>query len=96
MGALVALYKPFDLSLQNFIKYIYLLYIFFALYCFDCALLPKGKKGNERAGSEKGKNRQDVLTSLFAFSLLLSSQLMLCLFLGVCVAFFSIALFTCI
>ena len=42
-------------------------------------------KGNERAGREKGKNGQDVLTSLFAFSLLLSSQWMLSLVLGVCV-----------
>ena len=40
---------------------------------------PRKKKGNERAGREKGKNGPDVLTSLFAFSLLLSSQLMLCL-----------------
>ena len=56
------------------------------MYCFDCALLPKEKKGNERAGSEKGKIRQDVLTSLFAVSLLLSSQL---------IFFFHLSLFTC-
>ena len=51
-------------------------------------------------------NGQDVLTSLFAFSLLLSSQLMLCLLLSVCeffcflffvvVVFFLLSLFTCI
>ena len=82
---LVALYKPFDLSLQNLIKYTYLLYIsFLVLFGFDCALLPKEKKGNERAGREKGKHGPDVSTSLFAFSLLLSSQLMLCLLLDVC------------
>ena len=53
---------------------------FSVLFGFDCALLPKiKKKGNGRAVREKGKNGQDVLTSLFAFSLLLSSQLMLCM-----------------
>ena len=94
MRTLVALYKPFDLSLQNLIKYKYLLYIsFFVLFGFDCALLPKEKKGNERAGREKGKNGPDVLTSLFAFSLRLSSQLMLYLFLDVCEFFFFLLLF---
>ena len=67
MGTLVALYKPFDLSLQNLIKYKFLLYIsisFFALFGFDCALLPKEKKkkkkrkSRERVGREKGKKEQ--------------------------------------
>ena len=85
MGTLVALYKPFDLSLQNLIKNNYLLHLFFVWFGFDCAPLQNGrKKGNERAGREKGKNGPDVLTSLFAFSVLLSSQLMLCLLLDVC------------
>ena len=85
MGTLVALYKPFDLSLQNLIKNKYLLYISF-LFCLvsTVPLYPWEKKGKERAGREKGKNGQDVLTSLFAFSLLLSFQLMLCLLLDVC------------
>ena len=86
MGTLVALYKPFDLSLQNvLIKYKYLLYISF-LFCLVSTVpfYPREKKGNERVGREKGKNGPDVLTSLFAFSLLLSSQLMLCLLLDVC------------
>ena len=82
---LVALYKPFDLSLQNLIKNKYLLYISL-LFCLvsTVPLYPWEKKGNERAGREKGKNGPEVLTSLFAFSLLLSSQLMLCLLLDVC------------
>ena len=94
MGTLVALYKPFDLSLQNLIKYKYLLYISFFWFGFDCPLLPKKKKtkGNERTGREKGKNGPDALTSLFAFSLLLSSQLMLCLLLDVC-EFFVVVFF---
>ena len=77
------------ISLLTLIKYKYLLYISF-LFCFVLTVpfYPRGKKGNERAGRGKGKNGQDVLTSLFAFSLLLSSQLMLCFFLGVCVFFF--------
>ena len=109
---LVALYKPFDLSLQNLIKNKYLLYISL-LFCLvsTVPLYPWEKKGNERAGREKGKNGPEVLTSLFAFSLLLSSQLMLCLLLDVCVFFvcfffvcfffwgggvFLLSLFTCI
>ena len=85
MGALAALYKPFDPSLQNLIKYTYLLYIFFCIV-LTVPFYPRKKKGNERAGSEKGKIRQDVLTSLFAVSLLLSSQL---------IFFFHLSLFTC-
>ena len=41
-----------------------------------------------KSREEKGKNGPDILTSLFAFSLLLSSQLMLCLLLDVCEFFF--------
>ena len=90
MGTLVALYKPFDLSLQNLIKYKYLLCISF-LFCLVstvpfCPRKKKEKKGNERVRREKGKKGPDVLTSLFAFSLLLSSQL-------ICVIFFFFLLF---
>ena len=103
MGTLVALYKPFDLSLQNLIKYKYLLCISF-LFCLVSTVLfyprkKKEKKVNERVRREKGKKGPDVLTSLFAFSLLLSSQL-------ICVSFFfffrflwfffPLSLFTCI
>ena len=87
MGTLVTLCKPFDLSLQNLINF---------LFGFECALLPKKKKtkGNERTGREKGKNGPDTL------SLLLSSQLMLCLLLDVCeffvVFFFVVSFFLCV
>ena len=57
------------------------LHLYFGLFCFDCALLPKEKR---KSRERKRKNRQDVLTLLFAFSLLLSSQLML----SGCVCFF--------
>ena len=75
MGTLVVLYKPY-MSLQNVIKYKYLLYISF-LFCLVSTVLfyPREKKGNERVGREKGKKGPDVLISLFAFSLLLSSQI---------------------
>ena len=60
MGTLVALYKPFDLSLQNLIKYKYLLYISF-LFCL-VSTVPfysrKKKRGNERVGREKRKKDQ--------------------------------------
>ena len=87
MGTLVTLCKPFDLSLQNLINF---------LFGFECALLPKKKKtkGNERTGREKGKNGPDALISLFTLSLLLSSQLMLCLLLDVC-EFFVVFFFCC-
>ena len=45
------------MSLQNLIKYKYLLYISF-LFCFDCALVLKEKKGNEKVGREKRKKDQ--------------------------------------
>ena len=68
MGTLVALYKPFDLSLQNLIKNKFLLYISFVL----CLVLTvpfyprkknktkqktktKKRKSRERVGREKGK-----------------------------------------
>ena len=88
MGTLVALYKPFDLSLQNLIKYKYLLCISFLFGLVSTVPFyprkKKEKKGNERVRREKGKKGPDVLTSLFAFSLLLSSQL-------ICVTFFFFA-----
>ena len=59
MGTHVALYKPFDLSLQNLIKYKYLLYIsFFVLFGFDCALLPKEKKERKRKSSERKRKKR--------------------------------------
>ena len=83
MGTLVALYN-FSTSLFCF--------VWFRL----CPFTQEKKKGNERAGREKVNHGPDVLTSLFAFSLLLSSQLMLCLRLDVCVFFlFFFVLFCC-
>ena len=59
MGTPFALYKPFDLSLQNLIKYKYLLYIsFFVLFGFDCALLPKEKKERKRKSSERKRKKR--------------------------------------
>ena len=95
MGTLVALYKPFDPSLQNLIKYKFLLYISLLLCLVRLCPFTQGKKkeGNERVGREKGP---DVSTSLFAFSLLLSSQLM-CDFLFLFCSFFCLlSLFTSI
>ena len=98
-------WEPFlpYISLLTLIKCKYLLYISFLFsFVLTVPLYLREKKGVERAGREKGKNGQDVLTSVFAFSLLLSSQLMLCLFLGVCVCvrffffFYFLSLFTCI
>ena len=61
MGTLVALYKPVDLSLQNLIKYKYLLYISFCvLFGFDCALLPKEKKKETKEQWEK-KEKTDKM-----------------------------------
>ena len=86
------------ISLLTLIKHNYLLYISF-LFCFVLTVpfYPRGKKKESKEQGEK-KEKTD-LTSLFAFSLLLSSQLMLCLFLGVCVCvffFYFLSLFTCI
>ena len=111
MGTLVTLCKPFDMSLQNLIKYKYLLYISFLFGLVSTVPFyprkKKEKKGNERVRREKGKKGPDVLTSLFAFSLLLSSQLMCVSFLFTCLFcffvfvfvlcfFFLLSLFTCI
>ena len=62
MGTLVALYKPFDLSLQNLIKYKYLLYISFC-FVLTVPFYPRKKKerkkkGNERTGEKKEKTDQ--------------------------------------
>ena len=75
--------SPSGVSKTKLNIYISSLHLYFGLFCFDCALLPKEKR---KSRERKRKNRQDVLTLLFAFSLLLSSQLMLsgC----VCVFFF--------
>ena len=76
MGTLVALYKPFDLSLQNLIKYKYLLYSSF-LFCLVSTVLfyPREKRKRKSRVRKRKKKGPDVLTSLFAFSLLLSSQI---------------------
>ena len=58
MGTLVALYKPFDLSLQNLIKYKYLLYISFLFWFRLCPCTQGKKKGNEKVGREKRKKDQ--------------------------------------
>ena len=62
MGTLVALYKPFDLSLQNLTKDKYLLYIsfFFVLFWFLLCSFTQGEKkgGNERVEREKRKKDQ--------------------------------------
>ena len=68
-------------NLQNLIKYKYLLYISVLFWSRLCPFTQGKKKGNGRAGREKGKNASEVLTSLFAFGLLLSPQLMICLLL---------------
>ena len=58
MGTLVALYKPFDLSLQNLIKYKFLFYISFVLcLVLTVPFYPRKKnknknKKNERVGKE--------------------------------------------
>ena len=80
MGTLVALYKPFDLSLQNLIKYKFLFYISFVL----CLVLTvpfyprkktkkqkqkqkqKKRKSRERVGREKGKNEKRTTCINFA------------------------------
>ena len=82
MRTLAALYRPFVLSLQSLIKYKYLLYISF-LFCLVSAVpfYSRKKKGKRKSRERKTKKGPDVSTSLFAFSLLLSSQLM-------CVSFF--------
>ena len=64
MGTLVALNKPFDLSLQTLIKYKFLLYI--SLFCFvsfhfGCVFLPKG----EFINAQQMFNSIDL--SLFSF-----------------------------
>ena len=66
--------SPSGVSKTKLNIYISSLHLYFVLFCFDCALLPKEK---QKSRERKRKNRQDVLTLLFAFSLLLSSQLML-------------------
>ena len=71
MGTLVALYKPFDLSLQNLIKYKYLLYISFLFWFRLCPCTQGKKKGNEKVGREKRKKDQ-----MYQLRYLLSSQLM--------------------
>ena len=98
---------------QNLIKYKYLLYISFLFGLVSTVpFYPRKKKRKERAVREKGRKPTRLLTSLFAFSLLLSSKLMLCLLPGVClcvfffllflflffvvVVFFLLSLFTCI
>ena len=88
MGTLVALYKPFDLSLQNVIKYKYLLYIsfLFGLVSTVPFYSRKKKRGKRKRRERKTEKGPDVSTSLFAFSLLLSSQLM-------CVRFFFFLVF---
>ena len=62
MGTLVALYKPFGLSLQNLIKYKYLLYISF-LFCLVSTVpfYPSKKKANKRVGREKGRKTDKAI-----------------------------------
>ena len=55
-GALAALYKPFDPSLQNLIKYIYLLYIFFCFVLFWLCPFTQGKKRKRKSREWKRKN----------------------------------------
>ena len=55
MGVLAALYKPFDLSLQNLIKYICLLYIFFC-FVLTAPFYPRKKKETKEQGVKKEKS----------------------------------------
>ena len=73
----VALYKPFDLCLQNRIKYKYLLYISF-LFCLisTVPLYSRKKKGNEKVEREKRKKDQMYQLRYLLLACLLSSQLM--------------------
>ena len=56
MGTLVALYKPFDLSLQNLIKNKYLLYISF--FVLTVPFYPGKKKETREQGEKKEKKNQ--------------------------------------
>ena len=81
-------------SLQNLIKYKYLLYISF-LFCLVSTVpfYSRKKKGKRKSRERKTKKGPDVSTSLFAFSLLLSSQLMCVSFFFVVVVFSFLVLF---
>ena len=57
MGALAALYKPFDPSLQNLIKYTYLLYIFFCIV-LTVPFYPRKKKETKEQGVKKEKSEK--------------------------------------
>ena len=52
MGTLVTLCKPFDLSLQNLINF---------LFGFECALLPKKKKQKETKEQGEKKEKTDQM-----------------------------------
>ena len=69
------------------------------MFGFDCALsLKEKKKGKRKSRERKTKKGPDVSTSLFAFNLLLSSQLMCVSFFVVvvfCFLFFSLVFFCC-
>ena len=54
MGTLVALYKPFDLSLQNLIKYKFLFYISFVL----CLVLTVPFYPRKKTKKQKQKQKQ--------------------------------------
>ena len=61
MGTLVALYKPFDLSLQNLIKYKFLLYISFVLcLVLTVPFYPRKKKTKQKTKTKKRKSRERV------------------------------------
>ena len=56
MGTLVALYKPFDLSLQNLIKYKFLFYISFVLcLVLTVPFYPRKKKNKTKTKNKKTK-----------------------------------------
>ena len=83
MGTFVALYKPFDLSLQNLIKYKYLLYISFLFGLVSIVpFYSRKKKGNEKVGREKRK--KDQMYQLRYLLLACCSPLNWCFFFVVC------------
>ena len=85
MGALAALYKPFDPSLQNVIKYIYLLYIFFC-FLLTVPFYPR-KKRKQKSREWKRKNQTRCINLAICFYPVA--------LLSIDVFFFHLSLFTC-
>ena len=67
MGTLVALYKPFDLSLQNLIKYKYLLYISFLFCLVSTVPFYSRKKKETKKQGEKNEKRTRCINFAICF-----------------------------